>query len=293
MLEFIVKNGYYFIFVLLIVFYIYSKINYKKKLKEEVEMKLQELKDEELKKQLLELREKDKLLIAQSKLAAVGETLAHIAHQWKQPLSQINSVVVNIEADFEDKKLNQEALEEHLNEIEKLTFYMSDTIQSFNTYLQPNDEKEIFSIKEAFDDAFELVYKLLESKKIDCKLDIKEDSLVKGVKKEFIQALLVILNNGKDVLVEKNIKYPKINILITNIDNKAVLEISDNAGGISSKYFDKIFDPYFTTKPHSQGTGHGLCMAKMIVEKSMHGKLNVNNEKLGAKFSIILKKEEI
>jgi len=285
MLEILLENEYYilfiFIFILVLAFYIFSKINYNQKLEKEV------------KKQLLELREKDELLVAQSKLAAVGETLAHIAHQWKQPLSQINSVVVNIEADFEDKKLTEETLEEHLNEIEKLTFYMSDTIESFNTYLQPNDEKEVFSIKEAFDNSFELVYKLLESRKIECKVDIKEDSQVSGVKKEFIQAILVILNNAKDVLIEKNIRYPKINILITKKDNKAVLEISDNGGGISSKYFDKIFDPYFTTKPHSQGTGHGLCMAKMIVEKSMHGQLNVKNEDLGAKFSIILNKEKV
>ena len=100
--------------------------------------------EEEVKKQLLELRDKDKLLIAQSKLAAVGETLAHIAHQWKQPLSQINSVVLNIEADFDDKKLSRELLENHLNEIEKMTFYMSDTIESFNTYLQPNENIEYF-----------------------------------------------------------------------------------------------------------------------------------------------------
>ena len=283
--EILLENEYYILFIFIIIlvlaFYIFSKINYNQKLEKEV------------KKQLLELREKDELLVAQSKLAAVGETLAHIAHQWKQPLSQINSVVVNIEADFEEKKLTEEILEEHLNEIEKLTFYMSDTIESFNTYLQPNDEKEIFSIKEAFDNSFELVYKLLESRKIECKVDIKEDSQVSGVKKEFIQAILVILNNAKDVLIEKNIRYPKINILITKKDNKAVLEISDNGGGISSKYFDKIFDPYFTTKPHSQGTGHGLCMAKMIVEKSMHGQLNVKNEDLGAKFSIILNKEKV
>lgn len=264
--------------------YFFSKrrdsYNYNKKLEEEV------------KKQLLELRDKDKLLIAQSKLAAVGETLAHIAHQWKQPLSQINSVVLNIEADFEDKKLSREVLENHLNEIEKMTYYMSDTIESFNTYLKPNEDIEIFSIKEAFDNSFELVYKLLESKQIECKLEIIENSFVKGVKKEFVQALLVLLNNAKDVLVERNIKYPKIFISISKKENKSVLEISDNAGGISDKYFDKIFDPYFTTKPHSQGTGHGLCMAKMIIEKSMHGTLNVKNDKKGAKFSIILSSEK-
>ncbi len=283
-MDLILNNESYVLFIVIFVFililYVFSKINYNKKLEKEV------------KEQLNELRQKDQLLIAQSKLAAVGETLAHIAHQWKQPLSQINSVVVNIEADFEEKKLTYEVLEEHLNEIEKLTFYMSDTIESFNTYLQPNEEKEIFSIKEAFDNSFELVYKLLESKQIDCKVNIEEDSFVKGVKKEFIQVILVILNNAKDVLIEKSVKFPKINIFIGKKDNKAVLEISDNGGGISSKYFDKIFDPYFTTKPHSQGTGHGLCMAKMIIEKSMHGNLNVKNEDLGAKFSILLNKEE-
>lgn len=283
MLELIQQNQHYILFILFIIFvllfYIVSKINYNRKLQKEVNEQLQELRD------------KDQLLIAQSKLAAVGETLAHIAHQWKQPLSQINSVVVNIEADFEDKKLNQKVLEEHLNEIEKLTFYMSDTIQSFNNYLQPNDEKEIFSIKDAFDDAFALVYKLLESKQIECKFVIEEDSQVEGVKKEFVQAILVILNNAKDVLVDNQIRDPKINITIAKKHSKALLEISDNGGGIASKYFDKIFDPYFTTKPHSQGTGHGLCMAKMIVEKSMHGNLYVKNENLGAKFSIVVARE--
>ncbi|RXJ68450.1 hypothetical protein CRV08_06360 [Halarcobacter ebronensis] len=276
------NQQYIFLFLLItlaLLFFILSKISYNKRLEKEVN------------KQLNELREKDKLLIAQSKLAAVGETLAHIAHQWKQPLSQINSVVANIEADYEDKKLDDKRLEEHLNEIEKLTFYMSDTIESFNNYLQPNEEKESFSIKDAFDNAFALVYKLLESKQIECKFEIEKDFKILGVKKEFVQAILVILNNAKDVLVDNNIEKPKINIFIGEVDNKAYLEISDNGGGIPSELFEKIFDPYFTTKPHSQGTGHGLCMAKMIVEKSMHGKLKVENIRFGAKFSILLSKD--
>ena len=286
MLDFLILNQYYYYFFslsILIVLYVLSikktNKNYNKKLEKEVN------------KQLLLLRQKDELLIAQSKLAAVGETLAHIAHQWKQPLNQINSVVLNIEEDFDEHKLNKKLLEEHLNEIEKLTFYMSDTITSFNTYLHPNDKKEIFSIKEAFNNALELVNKLLESKQIKCKFSIKEDSLIKGVKNEFIQALLVILNNAKDVLEERQIKTKKIAVRIYTKNFKACIEIQDNAGGIKDKDFDKIFDPYFTTKPHSQGTGHGLCMAKMIIEKSMHGKLNVKNEKKGAKFCITLAKE--
>jgi C4-dicarboxylate-specific signal transduction histidine kinase len=248
--------------------------------------------EEAVQKQVQELREKDKLLIAQSKLAAVGETLTHIAHQWKQPLAQINSVVANIEADYEDNLLTKEVLVEHLNEIEKLTFYMSDTIESFNTYLQPNEEKELFSLQEAFDDAYALVYKLLESKKIECNINIQENTKILGVKKEFIQAILVILNNAKDVLVDREIEKKQLNISIYTQDNNAIIDITDNGGGIEEQYFDKIFDPYFTTKPHSQGTGHGLCMAKMIVEKSMHGTLIASNEKNGAKFSINLKKHD-
>ena len=243
---------------------------------------------EEVKKQLLELRQKDKLLIAQSKLAAVGETLAHIAHQWKQPLNQINSVVSNIDSDFSDNKLTKQTLEEHLNEIEQLTFYMADTITSFNNYLQPNENKEIFSIKDAFEDSYKLVYKLLEAQKITCNINVQNDSNILGVKKEFVQALLVILNNAKDILIQRDINNKIININIFRNNNKAIIEICDNAGGIQEQYFDKIFDPYFTTKPHSQGTGHGLCMAKMIIEKSMHGNLNVSNEKNGAKFSILI-----
>ena len=138
---------------------------------------------------------------------------------------------------------------------------------------------------------FALVYKLLESRQIECKFEIIEDSFVEGVKKEFVQAILVFLNNAKDVLVDNQINHPKVYITIGRRDNKAFLEISDNGGGIPAKYFDKIFDPYFTTKPHSQGTGHGLCMAKMIVEKSMHGELKVKNDNLGAKFSMLFFKE--
>ncbi|NQY20606.1 MAG: HAMP domain-containing histidine kinase [Campylobacteraceae bacterium] len=288
MIDFIILNKFYFFivfsFLILLLFFYLSKRKVEKKYKLHLE--------KEIREQILELRKKDELLIAQSKLAAVGETLAHIAHQWKQPLNQINSVVLKIETDYDDKVLNQELLEEHLNEIEKLTFYMSDTITSFNNYLQPNDKKEIFSIKNAFDDAYELVYKLLESKRIESKVVIINDSLVKGVKKEFVQALLVILNNAKDILEERNIKKRKISINIFSKENKAYINIEDNAGGIENKYFKKIFDPYFTTKPHSQGTGHGLCMAKMIVEKSMLGELLVTNQNAGAMFSIKLNKME-
>ena len=242
----------------------------------------------EVQKQLQELREKDKLLIAQSKLAAVGETLAHIARQWKQPLAQINSVVASIEADFEEGKLDGTQLESHLNEIEKLTFYMSDTIESFNTYLQPSKGQEVFGVREALDDAVELVRGLLDSQQIALEISMEAPYQVRGVKKEFVQALLVILNNAKDILIEREPASKQITIAIYREANSVLLDIIDNAGGIEAQYMERIFDPYFTTKPHSQGTGHGLCMAKLIVQKSMHGELLASNELQGAKFSISL-----
>ena len=242
----------------------------------------------EVQKQLLELREKDTLLIAQSKLAAVGETLAHIAHQWKQPLAQINSVVASIEADFEEGKLDGMQLERHLNEIEKLTYYMSDTIESFNTYLQPSKGQEVFGMREALDDAVALVRGLLESKQIALEISMEAPYQVRGVKKEFVQALLVILNNAKDILIERAPASKEIHITIYREASNVLLDIVDNAGGIEAQYLERIFDPYFTTKPHSQGTGHGLCMAKLIIEKSMHGELLASNEPQGAKFSISL-----
>jgi C4-dicarboxylate-specific signal transduction histidine kinase len=242
----------------------------------------------EVQKQLLELREKDKLLIAQSKLAAVGETLAHIAHQWKQPLAQINSVVASIEADHEEGKLDKQVLESHLNEIEKLTFYMSDTIESFNSYLQPNEGQEVFAVREALEDAIALVQGLLRSRQITLEMEIAEPFTVRGIKKEFIQALLVILNNAKDILVERDISDKQITIAVYRKAHQVQIDISDNAGGIEAEYMERIFDPYFTTKPHSQGTGHGLCMAKLIVQKRMHGELLADNAASGATFSISL-----
>ncbi len=231
---------------------------------------------------------KNQLLMRQAKLASIGEMLEHIAHQWKQPLAQINSVILNIDTNFEDGKLTKEKLEEDLNQIENLTIFMSDTIESFRNYLHPDKEKTTFFIKEAFDDTFALIEPLLKHKKIDCSLHVKSDMSITGYKKEFVQTLLVLLNNAKDALLETKPKNPFIKIVVEKFQNRVVVEICDNGGGIEPKNLDKIFDPYFTTKKESKGTGHGLSMAKMIIEESMGGELSVTNSKDGACFRIVL-----
>lgn len=229
---------------------------------------------------------KDMLLIRQAKLASIGEMLEHIAHQWKQPLAQINSIVLNIEANFEDGKLDEETLEEELNQIENLTLFMSQTIESFRNYLHPDKEKTIFTAKEVIDETLSLINPLLKHKKIESIIDIKDNAKIKGYKKEFVQTLLVLLNNAKDALLENSIKNPFIKISVKQKGAKTLISVIDNGGGIDEKIMDKIFDPYFTTKQQSKGTGHGLSMAKMIIEESFNGKIKATDSKGGACFEI-------
>jgi len=240
-------------------------------------------KNRDLKKKIAK---KDSLLIRQAKLASIGEMLEHIAHQWKQPLAQINSISLNIESSFEDGVLNKNLLENELSQIENQTLYMSETIESFKSYLHPDKEKTLFSMKEVIDETLLLIKPLLKHQKIECFINIKNDRIVKGYKKEFIQTLLVLLNNAKDALLENKVKNPHINIQVDVKNNKTIVLIKDNGRGIDEQIIDKIFDPYFTTKKESQGTGHGLSMAKMIVEESFGGRLNAINEKDGACFRI-------
>ncbi len=229
---------------------------------------------------------KDMLLIRQAKLASIGEMLEHIAHQWKQPLAQINSIVLNIETNFEDGKLDRETLEEELSQIENLTLFMSQTIESFRNYLHPDKEKTVFSVKEVIDETLSLINPLLKHKKIECIIDIKDNTKIKGYKKEFVQTLLVLLNNAKDALLEKSIKNPFVKISAKQKGPKTVISVIDNGGGIEERIIDKIFDPYFTTKQKSKGTGHGLSMAKMIIEESFGGNIRAYNNKGGACFEI-------
>jgi C4-dicarboxylate-specific signal transduction histidine kinase len=230
--------------------------------------------------------EKDKLLIRQAKLASIGEMLEHIAHQWKQPLAQINSVVLNIESNYEDGKLSRKILDDELSQIENLTHFMSQTIESFRNYLHPDKEKTTFSIKEVTDETLSLIKPLLKHKKIECNVDIKDNEMIRGYKKEFVQTLLVLLNNSKDALLENSIKEPFVKISSYKKDSHTVISVCDNGGGIDAKIMDRIFDPYFTTKQKSKGTGHGLSMAKMIIEESFKGTIKAINTKDGVCFEI-------
>ena len=220
------------------------------------------------------------LLIQQNKLAAMGETVSLIAHQWRQPLSEINGVVLKVDIDFKKERLTEQRLNSHLNDIEKVTAYLSKTINDFMQLSSPQRSLDTFKLQEIF----------VESQKLmkhssDVIFMIKyflndENRVIKSYKSELIQALLIIFNNSVDAC--KNLKIEPWIQVRTEIGNGYLfIEIEDNGGGIKSDLLSKIYNPYFTTKHASKGTGLGLYILKMLIEESMFGKVDIKNINLG------------
>jgi two-component system C4-dicarboxylate transport sensor histidine kinase DctB len=230
--------------------------------------------------------EQEQILIQQTKLASMGEMIGNIAHQWRQPLAQISAIHMNMKVTYDFNKFTEKYLKLKLKEANTLTSYMSQTITDFQNFFKPQGEKEKFSIEKACRDAYFIVDSSLTYHNIHTTIDVIEDSYVFGYKNEYSQVILNILSNAKDILIERKIKKPEIGIQIKAGDSFAIIKIQDNAGGVDQNIIDKIFDPYFTTRYKTQGTGIGLYMSKNIIETNMNGFINVKNKYDGALFTI-------
>ncbi|MFK2822172.1 cache domain-containing protein [Arcobacter sp. YIC-80] len=230
------------------------------------------LKEEKLKQ--------EKLLIQKSKMAAMGEMIGNIAHQWRQPLSQISGLFFDIESAYDFKELDKKYLTKRVDEANDILEYMSRTIDDFRNFFNPNSIREEFNIKETITNAVKIVNSTLNYHNIQIQID--QELKINGYKNEYAQAIINIISNAKDILIERKIKEPLIKIYMKD---KNTLCIEDNAGGINKEIIEKIFDPYFTTK-FDYGTGIGLYMTKLIIEEKMNGVIEVENSQLGAIFSI-------
>ena len=226
------------------------------------------------------------ILMHQSKLAQMGEMIENIAHQWRQPLAQINSLVLLIDMELNRNKFTNSILENKLGEIEVLTAYMSKTIDDFKNFFSPNKQKNIFEIENAIQKALDIVRGVVHLYHIKTTINIGKDLKCYSYLEELQQVILTILNNAIEALILKKIPSGEISIDVYKQDNNIVINIQDNALGINIKHLDKIFEPYFTTKRKAQGTGLGLYMAKMIIENGLLGTLNVENKLNGACFTI-------
>ena len=243
---------------------------------------LEEKIQEEINKRL----EQEQILIQQAKLASMGEMIGNIAHQWRQPLAQISAIHMNMKVTYDFGKFTPEYLRSKIKEANTLTTYMSQTISDFQNFFKPQGEKEDFSIEKACKEAYFILQSSLKYYGIKIDFNVIQDSYIHGYKNEYSQVILNILSNAKDILLEKKIENPYINIEIKDGDNYAIVKIKDNGGGIKKNILDKIFEPYFTTRHQTQGTGIGLYMSKNIIERNMNGFINVTNVEDGALFTI-------
>ena len=257
------------------------------RLKEIMNEMLDDLEDK-IVAQIKERTKQEQLLIQQSKLAAMGNMIGNIAHQWRQPLSELNAILMNLQVKKEHNDLSDEDFEKSIEECDVILSYMSNTISDFQNFFKPSKEKSVFSLKEECRNASYIIESSLKYNNIDFVIDIEEDCEVFGYPREFSQAILNILSNAKDVLVERKVENPFIRLTLKRGKKFAVVKIEDNAGGVKNEYMERVFEPYFTTKHSTKGTGIGLYMSKIIIEDNMHGHIDLKNTKNGALFVIKL-----
>ena len=242
------------------------------------------------------LLEKEKILIQQSKMATMGEMIASIAHQWKQPLSIISmsNGLLKINSEIKDFSTPQE-ITNAIKNIDHSVHNLSQTIDDFKNFFNPNKEKVVFSILDAFKDTFKLINSQFKNNDIEIVQNIKEIELL-GYKNELLQVLINLLKNSKEELIKKPNSMKKyIFISVDKNENKIIIKIKDNADGIPSDIINKVFNAYFTIKEKCGGTGIGLYICKQIIETSMQGEISVSNVKyeyegqnyVGAEFEII------
>ena len=237
-----------------------------------------------LKETIFEKKEKEKMYVHQSKLASMGEMINNIAHQWRQPLSHISYINMNLQLASDDNDLSKKYLEEKLEESNNQLDFMSKTIDNFKDFYKLSKIKEEFFISMAVQKAIDIIHPSLVSSNIKIKYIIKSDKKIKAIENEYSQVLLNLLKNAKDALVLNKITDPLITVIVDTKENKSCLSVSDNAGGINPNIIEKIFEPYFTTKQNSSGIG--LYMSKMIIETHFSGELSVSNDLEGARFCI-------
>ena len=224
------------------------------------------------------LREKEELLFQQSKLSAMGEMIGNIAHQWRQPLSVISSSISAIKLSVGTNIYTNEELINFMDTVLNSTKYLSETIDDFRNFYKKDLEKEEFAIKNAIDMSFNLVKTELVKHGIKTIFINDTDFNIMGVKNQFLQVLMNILSNSKDAFIDKNIDDKTIFINLYEENDKKCIEIYDNAGGIKDDVIEHVFEPYFTTKHKSIGTGIGLYMSQEIIAKHLEGQITVTNK---------------
>ena len=235
-------------------------------------------------------RKNELQLLEQSKMASMGDMIGNIAHQWRQPLSVISTASTGIIFKKKMNLLKDDEIESMCNHINENAQYLSKTIDTFMDFLKEKKELQEVIIQERVNKALDIVKTSLINHHIKLinTIDDVEPIKVKLILGELSQVIINIINNAKDVLIDENIQNGWVKVELEKFDDKVIITIQDNGGGIPEDVLPRIFEPYFTTKHKSQGTGLGLHMSYQIITESLNGKLYVKNSENGAKFFIEL-----
>jgi ligand-binding sensor domain-containing protein len=244
--------------------------------------------EDRIAEELAESRKKDFLLIQQSRQAAMGEMIANIAHQWRQPLNAVGLIIQNLQEAFDYNEMTKEYLDSKVKQSMDIIMYMSETINDFRDFFRPDRVAGEFDVKKIVMRSISFVEDTMKKCNISLEYSLEDGVLSYGYPNEYAQVVLNLINNARDVLTEREVDNPKIEITLTKLNDKSLLTVSDNGGGIKKGVEDRIFDPYFSTKKKGDGTGLGLYMSKTIIEKIEGSSLTFENTDVGAKFIVIL-----
>jgi len=258
-------------------------------LEKRVQQKTKELKElnetleRKVKEEVSKNEQKQQIMFWQSRLASLGEMLANIAHQWRQPLTELNLSLFTMKKSALNGDIDE--IKKIYDDTKKIIKNMSNTIDDFTNFFKPEKEKQPFKVSKSIEEALHILDKLLTTEMITIKTE-SEDVEVLGVANELSQVIVNLIKNARDAFVYNSILIREMNINIKKENNVAVIEVTDNAGGIKNKNLYKIFEPYYTTKHAMQGTGLGLFMSKIICEQGLNGSIDVKSKKGTTTFNI-------
>ncbi len=254
--------------------------------------------EKKVQEEILKTQEARSLMIQQSKLADMGELINMIAHQWRQPLGSISSILISVDFALQSNKYNlkdidsrKDFIEFIKNKVLKVSStleFLSNTIDDFSNFYKQDKIKVNIDINEPIKKTLDIVKIIMNDKGIDIVTDFQTDDKVNIYKNELMQVILNILKNSEDNFIIKKIKNPTITITTKKEANKYIIKIEDNGGGIDKSILNNIFNPYFSTKSEKNGTGLGLYMSKIIIENHHNGTLNVKNTHDGVCFQITI-----
>jgi len=255
-------------------------------------------KNKKLEIEIKKNEEKQKIMETQSRFAAMGEMISMIAHQWRQPLASIGTASFNLKYKLLSGKFDLETKEgrvaqsdffsKKLDEIEFYVQNLTNTIDDFRNFYKSDKILSNITINKPIKNSLKIIQKDLETNNIDLKLDLQSKNKINIYENELIHVIINMIKNAEDKFLEKNFKGAKIEIKTQDIEKGVKLEISDNGGGIKKENLDLIFEPYFSTKKEKNGTGIGLYMSKIIIERNHKGKISVSSNGDNVSFSIIL-----